>query len=299
MGKKRIAVIPGDGIGKETVPEGLRVLDAAARRFGLDLHYDHFDFASCDYFEKHGAMMPADWKDRIGAHDAIFYGAVGWPATVPDHVSLWGSLIKFRREFDQYINLRPCKLMPGIRSPLVRADGSARSAGEIDFVVVAPSARIVLVEQKSGFLTETPDGLVKKYSGKDKVVAVQLGRTLDALRARLAPVVQGEAVAIDYLLYCPDYTVKQSGTAGLPPERIVDERSRERLCARIREALPEEAPRDVLAHKLRRFFEVDRHYVTVAALKALADDGAVPAAKVAAAMKKYGIDPAKPAPWTV
>jgi tartrate dehydrogenase/decarboxylase/D-malate dehydrogenase len=136
MGKKRIAVIPGDGIGKETVPEGLRVLDAAARKFGLDLHYDHFDFASCDYFEKHGAMMPADWKDRIGAHDAIFYGAVGWPATVPDHVSLWGSLIKFRREFDQYINLRPCKLMPGIRSPLVRADGSARVPGEIDFIVV-------------------------------------------------------------------------------------------------------------------------------------------------------------------
>ena len=136
MDKKRIAVIPGDGIGKETVPEGLRVLDAAARKFGLDLHCDHFDFTSCDYFEKHGAMMPADWKDRIGAHDAIFYGAVGWPATVPDHVSLWGSLIKFRREFDQYINLRPCKLMPGIRSPLVRADGSARVPGEIDFIVV-------------------------------------------------------------------------------------------------------------------------------------------------------------------
>jgi tartrate dehydrogenase/decarboxylase/D-malate dehydrogenase len=100
VSKKRIAVIPGDGIGKETVPEGLRVLDAAARRFGLDLHYDHFDFASCDYFVKHGEMMPADWKERIGGHDAIFYGAVGWPATVPDHVSLWGSLLKFRREFD-------------------------------------------------------------------------------------------------------------------------------------------------------------------------------------------------------
>jgi tartrate dehydrogenase/decarboxylase / D-malate dehydrogenase len=136
MGKKRIAVIPGDGIGKETVPEGVRVLDAAARKFGLDLHFDHFDFASCDHFVKHGAMLPADWKDRIGGHDAIFYGAVGWPATVPDHVSLWGSLLKFRREFDQYINLRPCKLMPGIRSPLVRADGSARVPGEIDFVVV-------------------------------------------------------------------------------------------------------------------------------------------------------------------
>jgi len=136
MSKQRIAVIPGDGIGKETVPEGLRVLDAAARRFGLDLHFDHFDFASCDYFVRHGTMMPTDWKDRIGGHDAIFYGAVGWPATVPDHVSLWGSLLKFRREFDQYINLRPCKLMPGIRSPLVRPDGTVRAPGEIDFIVV-------------------------------------------------------------------------------------------------------------------------------------------------------------------
>jgi tartrate dehydrogenase/decarboxylase/D-malate dehydrogenase len=136
VSKKRIAVIPGDGIGKETVPEGLRVLDAASRRFGLDLHDDHFDFASCDYYVKHGAMLPADWKDRIGGHDAIFYGAVGWPATVPDHISLWGSLLKFRREFDQYINLRPCRLMPGIRSPLVRSDGTGRAPGAIDFVVV-------------------------------------------------------------------------------------------------------------------------------------------------------------------
>ncbi len=127
----RIAVIAGDGIGKETVPEGLRALDAAARRFDFKLQLDHFEFASCDYYARHGTMLPADWKDRIGGHDAIFYGAVGWPATVPDHISLWGSLIKFRREFDQYINLRPCRLMPGIRSPL--AD---RAPGAIDFVVV-------------------------------------------------------------------------------------------------------------------------------------------------------------------
>jgi hypothetical protein len=136
-----------------------------------------------------------------------------------------------------------------------RVDRGTAVFGEIDFVVVSPSARILLIEQKSGFLTESPQGLVKKYSGKDKLVAVQLDRALEALRARLAPVVQGEAVAIDYLLYCPDYTVKQPGTAGLPPERIVDERSRSRLCARIVEALPDEPPREALAQKLRRFFE--------------------------------------------
>jgi tartrate dehydrogenase/decarboxylase / D-malate dehydrogenase len=136
MAKHRIAVIAGDGIGQEVMPEGIRALEAAARRFGIELMFDHFDFANCAYFEKHGAMMPADWKDRIGGHDAIFFGAVGWPASVPDHISLWGSLLKFRREFDQYINLRPCRLMPGIRSPLVNRAGQPRQPGEIDFYVV-------------------------------------------------------------------------------------------------------------------------------------------------------------------
>ena len=130
MAQHRIAVIPGDGIGKEVVPEGLRVLDTVARKFSVDLKLDHFDW-SCDYYAKHGTMMPEDWKEQIGRHDAILFGAVGWPATVPDHVSLWGSLIKFRRDFDQYVNLRPCRLMPGMRTPL--AD---RRPGDIDFFVV-------------------------------------------------------------------------------------------------------------------------------------------------------------------
>ena len=128
---KKIAVIAGDGIGTEVIPEGLRVLEAAARRFDVPLSFDYFDFASCDYFERHGQMMPDDWKAQIGHHDAIYFGAVGWPAKVPDHVSLWGSLLKFRREFDQYVNLRPCRLMPGIPSPLAN-----RKPGDIDFYVV-------------------------------------------------------------------------------------------------------------------------------------------------------------------
>jgi tartrate dehydrogenase/decarboxylase/D-malate dehydrogenase len=131
MAKHRIAVIPGDGIGTEVVPEGIRVLDAAARKFGIDLHYDDFDFASCDYYAKHGKMMPDDWKERIGGHDAIFFGAVGWPEKVPDHISLWGSLLLFRREFDQYVNLRPARLMPGVASPLAN-----RKPGDIDFYIV-------------------------------------------------------------------------------------------------------------------------------------------------------------------
>jgi tartrate dehydrogenase/decarboxylase/D-malate dehydrogenase len=127
----KIAVIPGDGIGKEVVPEGLRVLEAAATVHGFSLELHQFDFASCDYYAKHGQMMPDDWKSQIEKHDAIFFGAVGWPALVPDHISLWGSLIQFRREFDQYVNLRPVKLIPGVPSPLV-----GRTAKDIDFLVV-------------------------------------------------------------------------------------------------------------------------------------------------------------------
>ena len=136
IGKQRIAVIAGDGIGKEVMPEGLRVMEAAAVKFGIDLQFDHFDFSSWDYFEKHGQMLPDDWKDQIGGHDAIYFGAVGWPEKIADHVSLWGSLLMFRREFDQYINLRPARLMPGIIAPVVRRDGSPRQAGEIDFYIV-------------------------------------------------------------------------------------------------------------------------------------------------------------------
>lgn len=128
---RKIAVIAGDGIGREVMPEGLRVLDEAMRKFGIALEAEHLDFASCDYYAKHGQMMPDDWKEQLLPKDAIFFGAVGWPATVPDHVSLWGSLLKFRREFDQYVNLRPCRLMPGVPSPLAN-----RLPGEIDFVVV-------------------------------------------------------------------------------------------------------------------------------------------------------------------
>jgi tartrate dehydrogenase/decarboxylase/D-malate dehydrogenase len=127
----RIAVIPGDGIGKEVMPEGLRVLDAAAGRFGFDLEYTPIAWASCDHYAATGQMMPDDWKAQLEGHDAILFGAVGWPATVPDHVSLWGSLLKFRREFDQYINLRPARLFDGVPCPLVE-----RKAGDIDMLIV-------------------------------------------------------------------------------------------------------------------------------------------------------------------
>jgi tartrate dehydrogenase/decarboxylase/D-malate dehydrogenase len=127
----RIAVIPGDGIGREVMHEGLRALDAAAERFGIRLEYLHIEWASCDYYARTGRMMPEDWKAQLSGMDALYFGAVGWPATVPDHVSLWGSLLKFRREFDQYINLRPAKVFPGVPCPL-----AGRGPGDIDFMIV-------------------------------------------------------------------------------------------------------------------------------------------------------------------
>ncbi len=125
----KIASIPGDGIGKETVPEGLRVLHAAATRFGFGMQVQEYDW-SCERYTKTGAMMPADGLDQLRAHDSIFLGAVGWPG-VPDHISLWGLLIPIRRGFDQYASVRPCRLMPGARSPL-----AGRTEADIDFIVV-------------------------------------------------------------------------------------------------------------------------------------------------------------------
>ncbi|WP_336080265.1 tartrate dehydrogenase [Thalassospira sp. CH_XMU1448-2] len=155
--KHKIAVIAGDGIGTEVMPEGVRVLEAAAEVYGIDLTFDTFEFGSCDYYLKHGQMMPDDWKSQIGNHDAIFFGAVGWPDTVPDHISLWGSLIQFRRDFDQYVNLRPAKLMPGVPSPL-----AGRKPGDIDFYVVR--------ENTEGEYSSVGG---KMYPGTDREIVIQ------------------------------------------------------------------------------------------------------------------------------
>ncbi|HEY4373869.1 MAG TPA: tartrate dehydrogenase [Burkholderiales bacterium] len=127
--KYSIAVIPGDGIGKEVVPEGIRALDAAAARHGFTLDYQHFPW-SCEYFQAHGEMMPADGLEQLRKFDAIYLGAVGFPG-VPDHVSLGGLLLPIRRGFQQYANVRPVRLMPGVKGPL-----NGRNVGDIDFIVV-------------------------------------------------------------------------------------------------------------------------------------------------------------------
>ncbi len=123
----RIAVIPGDGIGQEVVPEGLKVLEAAGARHGLRFAFEYFPWGS-DYYAAHGAMMPPDGLDRLRPFDAIYFGAVGWP-TVPDHVSLWGLRLAICQGFDQWANVRPARLLPGVRGPL-------RDKGPADFDLV-------------------------------------------------------------------------------------------------------------------------------------------------------------------
>ena len=151
----KIAAIPGDGIGREVVPEGMRVLDAAGRRFGFRLQWREFDW-SCERYTKTGSMMPADGLEQLRAHDAIFLGAVGFPG-VPDHVSLWGLLIPIRRGFRQYVNLRPIRLLAGVDTPL-----RDRKPGEIDFYVVR--------ENNEGEYSEIGGRL---YVGTDLEMAMQ------------------------------------------------------------------------------------------------------------------------------
>ncbi len=153
----RIAIIAGDGIGTEVMPEGIRALEATAKRFNIDLEFTTFEFGSCDYYLEHGKMLPDDWFEQLKGFDALFYGAVGWPDKVPDHISLWGSLLQFRRRFDQYINLRPCKLMPGIKSPL-----AGREPGDIDFYVVR--------ENTEGEYSSVGG---KMFEGTDREVVIQ------------------------------------------------------------------------------------------------------------------------------
>jgi len=199
MGKHRIAVMPGDGIGKEVVPEGVRVLEAVAGKFNIEFAFTEFDW-SCDYYAKHGRMMPEDWFDQLRGFEAMFYGAVGWPATVPDHVSLWGSLIPFRRRFDQYVNLRPCKLMPGIPSPLAN-----RKPGDIDFVVVRENTEGEYSSVGGRMFEGTEREIVFQESifsrkGVDRIVkfAFELARTRPAKHLTSATKSNGISITMPY-----------------------------------------------------------------------------------------------------
>jgi tartrate dehydrogenase/decarboxylase/D-malate dehydrogenase len=172
----KIAVIAGDGIGLEVVPEGMRVIEAAARRFGFNLAWHNFDW-SCETFLSTGLMMPADALDQLRAFDAIFLGAVGHPR-VPDHVSLWGLLIPIRRAFRQYVNLRPVRLFPGVESPLKNYP-----PGKIDFCVVRENNEGEYSEMGGRIYRDTPEEFAIQETiftrrGSDRIIryAFELAR---------------------------------------------------------------------------------------------------------------------------
>jgi tartrate dehydrogenase/decarboxylase/D-malate dehydrogenase len=150
-----IAALPGDGIGNEVLPAAIEVLDALGPRFGIEFRWQQFEWG-CEYYQRTGSMMPDDGLDTLAAHDAIFLGAVGAPG-VADHISLWGMLIPIRREFDQYVNKRPARLLPNVPSPIASDRISA-----LDMIVIR--------ENVEGEYSRIGGRL---YSGTDAEMAVQ------------------------------------------------------------------------------------------------------------------------------
>jgi len=192
----RIAVIPGDGIGKEVMPEALRVLQKAQARFGFKLDAVPIEWASCDWYAAHGEMMPPDWKAQLQGRDALLFGAVGWPATVPDNVSLWGSLLKFRREFDQYINLRPVRLFEGVPCPL-----AGRRPGEIDFLIVRENTEGEYTNLGGVMYAGTEREIVVQETvmsrfGADRVLRYAFERAQERPRRHLTVATKSNGIAI-------------------------------------------------------------------------------------------------------
>lgn len=196
----KIATIAGDGIGLEVLPEGIKVVKVAAKKYGIELQLDNFDWASCDYYLEHGKMMPDDWFETLKQYDAIFFGAVGWPDKVPDHISLWGSLLQFRRRFDQYVNLRPVRLMPGVKSPL--AD---KKPGDIDFFVVRENSEGEYSAMGGKAFEGTDRELVVQEAvftrhGVDRILkyAFEMAKTRKAKKITAATKSNGLAVSMPY-----------------------------------------------------------------------------------------------------
>jgi tartrate dehydrogenase/decarboxylase/D-malate dehydrogenase len=229
-----IAVIPGDGIGKEVMPEGLRALDAASRRFGFPWRHTLIDWASCDHYQRTGAMMPPDWKDQLQTMDALYFGAVGWPATVPDHVSLWGSLLKFRREFDQYVNLRPVRLFDGVPCPLVDATGQPRRPGDIDFLIVRENTEGEYTSLGGTLFEGTEREVVVQESvftrhGADRVLRYAFELAQSRPRRHLTVATKSNGIAISM----PWWDGRADAMSRSYPGVAVDKQHIDILCARF------------------------------------------------------------------
>lgn len=196
----KIAVMPGDGIGKEVMPEGIKVLQQAQRSFNLNLEFQALDWGSCDYYLQHGTMLPENWFDVLKNYDAIYFGAVGWPDTVPDHISLWGSLLQFRRGFDQYVNLRPVRLLKGVPCPLAN-----KKAGDIDFMIVRENTEGEYSSVGGKMFENTERELVLQEAiftrhGVDRILkfAFELAQTRSRKKLTAATKSNGIAVSMPY-----------------------------------------------------------------------------------------------------
>jgi tartrate dehydrogenase/decarboxylase / D-malate dehydrogenase len=230
----RIAVMPGDGIGKEVMPPALKVLDAAAQRFDIALDLTPIEWASCDWYLQHGEMMPPDWKQQLQGMDALLFGAVGWPATVPDHISLWGSLLKFRREFDQYINLRPVRLFDGVPCPLVDAKGQPRRPGDIDFIVVRENTEGEYTKLGGIMFEGTPREVVIQESvfsrhGTDRVLKYAFELANARQRHHLTVATKSNGIAVSM----PWWDGRADAMAAGYPLVTVDKQHIDILCARF------------------------------------------------------------------
>ena len=225
----KIAAIPGDGIGAEVLPEGVKVLQAAAKKQGINMIFEYLDWASCDYYLKNGQMLPNNWFSALKDYDAIYFGAVGWPEKVPDHVSLWGSLLQFRQKFDQYVNLRPVKLLPGVPCPLAN-----RVPGDIDFYVVRENTEGEYTALGGRMYEGTDREVVLQQSvftrtGCDRILryAFDLAQAQGKTKVTAATKSNGLAVSMPY------WDERVDAMAAHYPQLVVDKQHIDILCARF------------------------------------------------------------------
>jgi tartrate dehydrogenase/decarboxylase / D-malate dehydrogenase len=192
----KIAVIAGDGIGKEVIPEGIRVLRAAAIACNFKLEIVDIEWANCDYYAIRGQMMPDDWRRQLEGMDAIYLGAVGWPELVPDHISLWQSILLIRREFDQYVNLRPVRLFDGVRCPL-----AGYAPGDINFIIVRENTEGEYTDIGGRMYAGTDREIVLQQSvfsrfGSDRILRYAFEQARSRKRKRLTVATKSNGIAI-------------------------------------------------------------------------------------------------------
>lgn len=211
------------------MPEGIRVLKAAARRFDIHLEFSELDWASCDYYARNGTMMPVDWKARLAGIDAIYFGAVGWPDTVPDHISLWGSILKFRRELDQYVNLRPVRAFDGVPCPL-----AGRTAGDIDFLIVRENTEGEYSAVGGVMFEGTPREVVVQQSiftrhGTERIMRYAFELARRRRRQHLTVATKSNGIAVSM----PWWDARATELARDYPEVVWDKQHIDILCARF------------------------------------------------------------------